>query len=186
MKVYLFRHGETPGNREKRYVGSTEESLTKEGRQALAARLAPKVDWVYVSPRRRCAETADILFPKVGRTVVPGFAECDFGAFEYRNYRELSGDPDYQRWIDSGGVIGFPGGESRAAFQERCVQAFLEVQESAAKRRAQAIALVIHGGTIMALLSRMGVPKRDYFDWQVENGTCIEAMLEGGRLLVLR
>lgn len=34
---------------------------------------------------------------------VEDFQEMDFGEFEYRNYQELAGNPDYQRFIDSGG-----------------------------------------------------------------------------------
>lgn len=184
MKIYLLRHGETAGNREKRYVGSTDEGLTKQAVQALQKRMPPAVDWVYASPRRRCLETAEILFPRIGRTVIGGLAECDFGLFEYKNYKELAGNPDYQRWIDSGGVIGFPGGESREAFQNRCMAAFAEVLEDAGRREANAVAVVVHGGTIMAVLSRIGVPRKDYFDWQVGNGAWVEAEEKGGLLYV--
>ena len=38
MKIYLIRHGETMGNREKRYIGRTDESLTKEAEQELEAK----------------------------------------------------------------------------------------------------------------------------------------------------
>lgn len=184
MNIYLYRHGETAGNREKRYVGSTDEGLTAEAARKLKEKTAPAVDWVYTSPRLRCRETAEILFPGIGRTEVPGLAECDFGLFEYKNYRELTGDPDYQSWIDSGGTIGFPGGESRETFQNRCMAAFSSVLADAGRRRFEAIALVVHGGTIMAILSRIGVPKRDYFDWQAGNGCCVKAEEREGLLFV--
>ena len=32
------------------------------------------------------------------------------------------------------------------------------------------IALVVHGGTIMAILDVCSRPHRDYYDWQIENG----------------
>ena len=72
-----------------------------------------------------------------------------------------------------------PGGESRAAFQERCCRAFAEaartlLQEQDRIRRA---AFVVHGGTIMAVLSRFGRPERGYFDWQVKNGAGFAADL---------
>lgn len=51
MKIVLVRHGETPGNREKRYVGTTDESLTEEGRRALEECRAPEADRIYASPR---------------------------------------------------------------------------------------------------------------------------------------
>ena len=32
------------------------------------------------------------------------------------------------------------------------------------------VAVVVHGGTIMAILERFGTPKKNYFDYQVKNG----------------
>lgn len=48
----------------------------------------------------------------------------DFGAFEGHNYQELAGDPAYQRWIDSGGTLPFPEGESREEFIRRNVAGY--------------------------------------------------------------
>ena len=36
--VYLFRHGQTLWNAQRRYIGSTDQSLSPEGRAALAGR----------------------------------------------------------------------------------------------------------------------------------------------------
>ena len=73
---------------------------------------------VYVSPYLRAMQTADILFPDAGKVEIPEFAECRFGDFEYKNYAELNGNPDYQRYIDSGGTTAFPGGETKAEFTD--------------------------------------------------------------------
>ena len=32
LKIYLIRHGQTPGNKLKRYIGTTDEQLSQEGR----------------------------------------------------------------------------------------------------------------------------------------------------------
>ena len=66
-----------------------------------------------MSPLRRCQETAEILFPEQKVRIIDQLAECDFGAFENKNYKELSDDPRYQAWIDSNGIMAFPGGESK-------------------------------------------------------------------------
>ena len=179
MQILLIRHGQTPGNLEGRYIGRTDEPLSDAGRAALAGRTLPACGALFVSPMRRCRETAAILFPDLPQTPVSGLEECDFGAFEGKNYAELNGDKDYQAWIDSGGELPFPGGESRAAFQERCCRAFAEaartlLQEQDRIRRA---AFVVHGGMIMAVLSRFGRPERGYFDWQVKNGAGFAAEL---------
>ncbi|MCI8512831.1 MAG: histidine phosphatase family protein [Lachnospiraceae bacterium] len=185
MRILLLRHGETAGNLEQRYVGRrTDEPLTNEARRALLAaakewqsaftRLAGNGFKVYISPMARCRETAEILFPDCCLTAVNGLAECDFGRFEYKNYQELSGDAEYQRFLDSGGVAGFPGGETVAAFKKRCADTFFSIlREETVKKQTRpdaVLAFVIHGGTIMTVMERFAVPRRDYFCWQVENG----------------
>ena len=104
----------------------------------------------------------------------------DFGAFEGHNYQELSGDPAYQRWIDSGGTLPFPEGESREEFIRRSVAGYEKMvyhmkriwERSAASGqrdcKIQNASAVVHGGTIMALLGHfLG---GEYFDYQVKCG----------------
>lgn len=176
MQVMFLRHGQTQGNLEGRYIGRTDEPLCEAGAATLAARPPlPRPARLYVSPLRRCVESAALLFPGQASVAVADFRECDFGAFEGKNYAELNGDADYQAWIDSGGELAFPGGESRASFQDRCCAAFARVAaallaEEAAGGLAGPAAFVVHGGTIMAILSRYGASRRGYFDWQVKNG----------------
>lgn len=176
MRAYFIRHGQTKGNREGRYVGRTDEPLLAEARERLLEKRHTlnediKPDILYVSPMRRCRETARLLFPGKEQNVVDAFRECDFGEFEYQNYEELNGRPEYQRFIDSGGTCGFPGGEALKEFQERCVKGFCGVIDSALEqRRDLSIALVVHGGTIMAILDRFSHPHKGYFEWQTGNG----------------
>lgn len=166
MKWILIRHGQTQGNLEHRYIGCrTDEPLCGQGMAALQARKYPPVGKVYVSPMKRCLETAAILYPDVPVEVIPDFRECDFGVFENRNYAELNGRPDYQAWIDSGGEAPFPGGESRAAFAQRCVAAF-----DAILPQNTDCALIAHGGTLMAIMERYARPAGSYFEFQVKNG----------------
>ncbi|MCD8009918.1 MAG: histidine phosphatase family protein [Lachnospiraceae bacterium] len=173
MRIDWIRHGEVPGNRERRYVGVTEESLTPEGIRAARALHPARPDMVFTSPRLRCRETAELLYPGIEPIVIDEFAECDFGTFEYRNYRELAGNPAYQAWIDSGGRIAFPGGEDRAQFQKRCLAGFRRVVEILTERGLSHAALVVHGGTIMAVMDRLSCPHRDYYDWQCGNLACL-------------
>lgn len=169
MKIYMIRHGKTKGNREHRYVGSTDESLLFGSGGLLKEWKMPKVDVLYTSPLKRCKETAALLFPKMKQKVIEDFRECEFGEFEYKNYEELNGNPDYQRFIDTMGECGFPGGEDRKTFQKRCVHAFEQILLEKGKSDVQA-AIVVHGGTIMAILDAFSKPHADYYDWQVGNG----------------
>ena len=188
MKLWLIRHGMTKGNQEHRYVGTTDEGLLPEEKERLEARAAdmnlhPAI--IFVSPARRCRETAACLFPgDISKfIVVPEFMEMNFGAFEYMSWQEIDQDPDpahraaYQRYIDSGGETAFPGGESKAEFTcrvcdgfERAVRPLMQTQQD--------IVIVAHGGTIMALMERYAEPHKPYFEWSVKPG-------EGYRLNVV-
>lgn len=178
VTLALIRHGETKANREHRYLGRTEEGLCEEGRKALALLKEkcgyPEVEYLFVSPMLRCRETAEILYPTLYPVSVPEWTEMDFGEFEYRNYEELKENVQYQAWIDSNGVLPFPNGESREAFVFRCETGFvkmgrmLEQMETGKGKRPVTVGAVVHGGTIMALLSRFH--GGDYFDYQVPNG----------------
>lgn len=177
-RIHLIRHGRTAGNRERRYVGRTDEPLCPEGIEALAGIKAPEAELLFVSPLTRCRETARILYPDLEAVAVPELSECDFGDFEGKNWRELSDNPDYRRWIDSGGTLPFPGGESREAFCRRCCSGFSQVMERIRAVGCREAAVVAHGGTIMAVLDAWSIPHRDYYDWQVDNGERISVLTE--------
>ena len=183
-ELILIRHGKTAGNLLGRYIGSrTDEPLCDEGREELAGKQLPEVERLYVSPMKRCVETAEILWPGFDRKKmqkVTDLRECDFGDFENKNYKELSGNGDYQAWIDSNGTLPFPNGESMDAFKNRCLEAFARIVEEVSGAEQEWIAsgktgifragIVVHGGTIMAILEQYGYPKAAYFDYQVKNG----------------
>lgn len=179
MRIYLIRHGMTAGNLQKRYIGRTDQPLCAEGEAQLQSKRYPAAARVFCSPLSRCVQTARLIYPDLSPVLLPGLAEMDFGEFEGKNYAELSGDARYQRWVDGGGMGGFPGGEDRAAFCVRCRAAFAQ---ALALPGAEPAAFVVHGGTIMAVLSGFAVPTRDYFDWHAPNGGGFSAVWQSGVL----
>lgn len=181
MTVYLIRHGQTQGNLERRYIGSTDQPLCGQGREALAGKQLPAVGAVYVSPLRRCRETAALLYPDMPQQIVEDLRECDFGAFEGRAYEELKDDPAYQVWLDTAGASAPPGGESRTDMARRTAAAFRDI--AARHAAGDAIALVVHGGTIMALLEALE-DSRQFYRWQVPNGGGFRCQWDGERLAV--
>ena len=171
MQIYLFRHGQTPGNAASRYLGVTNEPLSELGIQtAQAAGCDPTVTEVLVTPLLRTQMTAAILFPKARQRVCPGLREMDFGVFEGRSAREMADDPDFRWWVEQTRCMGpCPHGEARMVFQHRVCAAFRREVEKAMEANAERLHLVVHGGTIMSVMSRFARPEADYFDWRLGN-----------------
>ena len=184
IKITWIRHGMTKSNEEHRYLGTTEEALSEKGiAQITESKKRYHLDqggFLYTSPMLRCIQTAEILFDR-DPVCIFDWKEMDFGRFEGKNYVELTGDPDYQRWIDSNGTLPFPGGESREAFIGRSMKGFCQMLtdlcEKADKRQSEyQVMAVVHGGTIMAVLSEL--TGMGYYDFQVKNGGAYETVLE--------
>lgn len=163
-------------NLEYRYSGRTDQPLAEEGRRQIEELWSesPEADLVVVSPMKRCIETAQVLFPGKGPEdfiKIPEWIEMDFGQFEGKNYEELNGNPVYQKWIDSGGTERFPEGEDKAGFTERVsagFEGFMRMTGPLAVNNTLRVTAVVHGGTIMALLSAL--TGLEYYDFQCKNG----------------
>lgn len=178
IKIYLIRHGKTFGNTLGRYIGTTDESLCEKGISMLTRRAYPKVEKVYVSPLKRCIETANLIYPGQKVQIIDELAECDFGDFENKNYQELDGNPDYQSWIDSGGTIAFPNGEDQESFRKRCIVGFEKVMADCIRSQKTSAAVVAHGGTIMSILEAYAFPHQNFYAWQVDNARGYELEID--------
>jgi len=187
LKIVVIRHFSTEGNRNKRYIGITDEPLCEEGKKLVETISYPQVEAVFASPLIRCLETARLIYRDLTANMIEDLKECNFGEFENKNYLELSQNENYQAWVDSNGRLSFPGGEEPEQFKARTNKAFEKVLEESIKKGYQSIALVVHGGTIMSILERYADPKKDYYHWQVENGKGYIAYLEEkeGRMINL-
>ena len=179
LKLLLVRHGETAGNKLKRYIGKrTDEPLSQDGTEELKGFSYPQVQAVYASPMIRCTQTAGILFPGKKLNIIDEFAECDFGEFENKNYLELDGNEHYQAWIDSGGLLPFPGGESREEFKRRNVTGFQKAVNGCIRGGISMVAVVAHGGTIMNVMEEYADEERSFYDWHVGNGKGYEVEID--------
>ena len=181
MEILILRHGQTDGNREGRYLGRTDVPLNEAGEaEARAGGVLPGVRKVYVSPMRRAVRTAEICFPNARQVPVPDFREMDFGIFEGLNYEEMTGNAEYQKWVDGMCRGKCPGGESMPEFIDRVFAAFDGIVRAAVRAGEKQLFIAAHGGTVMALLSRCGRPEKDYYDWYVKNCRGYIAHLEEG------
>ncbi|MCQ2521611.1 MAG: histidine phosphatase family protein [Lachnospiraceae bacterium] len=173
-QILLLRHGKTKGNLEGRYIGArTDEPLCQDGISHLLQRKESLqkelsfVQMVYVSPMQRAIQTAEILFPGIKPMPLEQLKEIDFGDFENKNYEELNGNADYQKWIDQGGKSDYPGGEGYNAFIQRSMHGFRKVLIDMEQRNLHSAGVVCHGGNIMSVMSILS--GKDYFDFQIGN-----------------
>ena len=178
IKIWLIRHGMTEGNRHQRYIGVTDEPLCPEGIERLKNITYPKPQAIFVSPLRRCQETAEILFPGQKVRIIDQLAECNFGEFENKNYKELSDDPRYQAWIDSNGIMAFPGGESKEECAVRNLEGFQRAVTTCIRENISEAALVVHGGTIMNIMEEYADIQKPFYEWHVRNGGGYEVELD--------
>lgn len=177
MKLYFIRHAMTEGNKRKAYIGAgMDEPICAEGIKQLETMCYPEADIVFVSPMKRCIMTADYIYPNQEKIICEAFREMDFGSFEGKTYEELKDNPVYIKWIESGGELAFPNGEAKKEFAHRSRTAFLkclkQIQQS--EKAIETAVFVVHGGTIMAIMEEYGMPKGDYYRWQVKNGEFVE------------
>lgn len=170
LKLWLIRHGKTEGNKLGRYIGVTDEPLCEEGKEFLEKMNYPLTGNIYVSPMKRCLETAQILFPGKSFLIIDELSECNFGDFENKNYKELTDNPDYQKWVDSGCELPIPNGESREEFKRRSLTGFQKAVSGCIRNNIAEAALVIHGGTIMNIMESYADRARPFYEWHVKNG----------------
>lgn len=183
MRILLIRHGATASNQARLYLGRRDEPLCELGvaQARVCAAGLPPVEKIFVSPLRRCRQTAAILFPRLEPVVIERFVEIDFGRFEGRSHDQLArGDPAYAAWLESRGEGPIPGGEDMAALRRRCRQGFMDM--TAQSRGCGRIAAVVHGGTIMAVLSEFCEPPRAFYDGFVKNCGVVRCVWDGARL----
>ena len=178
--VYLLRHGITQGNEEGRYVGRVDLPVSAEGKRQLEEMkkkyLYPRAELFFSSPRARCVQSLELLYPGEAPQIVENLAECDFGDYEGKLFAELKDDPEYQKWA-SGSTDSAPNGESSKAFQLRCCVAFEQIIDTLMRSDANSAVIMAHGGTIMSILGTYGFPRRPMYDWMTGSGMGFEALI---------
>ena len=156
-KFILVRHGESEGNRERRFTISSDVPLTEAGRRQAyeaAARIARrfKPDAVVSSPFARARQTSQIIAGelKLPIEVVHDLHERDLGCLKGQSYdtlRELvRQDPNYD---PANGWSWKPeGGES---YEDVRVRVAAAVEGLRQRYRSREIVVVSHGGVMLSV-----------------------------------
>lgn len=183
--LVLLRHGEAEGNRELRYLGSTDVPLTAVGedqaRQLASALAQYPLDALYSSPLKRARWTAARIGETTGLrvTVEPALCEQEFGAWENRTRDEVKSATPEALAAWERGEAPPPGGESLDAVRARVVAL---ADRLAVSHAGQMMALVSHVGPIKALVAAaLGLaPSGAYRMWLDTASICVVDWQAGG------
>lgn len=172
--INLIRHGAIDETLKGRYIGSTDVSLSKKGREGLVAVREgsgyPEPGILFSSPLLRCTESCSIMFPGSDVKTIGDFSECDFGEWEGKSAVELSSDPRFAQWLKNSDETPPPGGESGKAFARRVSRGFERLVETMSSDRITRATVVTHGGVIMTILAMYGLPQAPSYQWRMDNG----------------
>lgn len=162
-EIVLVRHGETVGQSSIRLYGATDIALSPLGVQqierAAAGLRGEGFAAVLASPLQRSRTAAALVAgcqsPPAPVTIVPEFAEVDFGRWEGLTFAEVAVcDPEGLRRYHAEGLdFAYPGGESRRAFWDR-VQAGARRVLAAPPVRGR-VGAVLHKGVIKAAIAAL-------------------------------
>lgn len=180
-KIHFIRHGQTDGNKQGRFVGSTDLSVNEEGKATLRTFLDrfgyPEIGRLYTSPLRRCRETASVLYPDHTQIILNDLREYNFGDFENKTYAELAGNPEFEKWVQTAAVGTIPNGEDGHAFVERCKKGFDSILKDMMKDGITSAACITHGGIIMTLMALYDCKHLKKTAYMVDNGTGFTVLL---------
>jgi len=181
MKLLLLRHGETDGNRDRRYIGRTDLPLNATGhQQAQAAAEALRhvaITEVHHSPLLRARQTAAAV--AAGRSLPmfedPRLAEVDFGEWEGLTYSEIEAR-DRERvwaWYDDPWQLAPPGGETLAQLDARVMSWLRDTTArlgTTAGTGTSTVLVVAHGGPLRWLRATLEHANPALF-WQLRCAT---------------
>jgi alpha-ribazole phosphatase len=180
-RITFIRHGYTQGNIDGKYIGITDLPLANKGAQELYD-IAEKADYptfqkVYISPLKRCLQTAYILAPNTYTVELPQLCEMDFGKFEGKTPEELKDDEDYKKFLEGGLDNPPPGGESARQVVTRCFDAISTIIGDMMEEGLTNCAVVTHSGIIMNMMACFGLPKRKPIEYACGFGEGFEVLV---------
>jgi alpha-ribazole phosphatase len=189
-ELILVRHATIGPKYRGCFIGSTDVSLSEEGRRqtsALARVLSARVpSRCLCSPMKRSLETAKLAMAEsvVPIETDPDLREVDFGRWEGKTFKEIEQvDADLVKaWASFELDFSFPEGEKVAEFLQRVERVAERIQADA----GPSVLVFTHGGVIRALICRLlGLAPRQYvlFDAKPASVTTIELYGDKGVLV---
>lgn len=180
---YIFRHGETDYNKEKRWQGSgidaeLNENGKKQAEKLIESLVGKDVQIIYSSGLRRAIKTAEIVAAELGveTRIITDLHEGNLGQTEGMLKTEVAEKyPEiYNLWYDEKvdhWDIAFPSGETKRQIFNR----MHKVLESLLHTKENVIGIASHGAAIRYLLLGLG-----YRTGKMENCQMFHLVYEDG------
>ena len=158
ITLYLARHGETDGNVQQWYQGSTDVPINAHGLEQ-AKHLGEffshtHLDAVYSSTLQRAMATAECVAAPHGLSVIPdeSLKEADFGEWEGHTYEEITTKwpGELEAVYASDGTLPARGGESFCQVRARSLKGTRDIL--AKHKDGDSVFIVSHGAAIRCLL----------------------------------
>lgn len=191
--ILLVRHGESTGNRERRFVGHTDADLTEKGvlqAKATAEYIARhyRVDYVYASDLTRAYRTGKAIADACALPIEKDsrLREVYAGIWENMIFDELAEQytEPFRVWTQEIGVAQCTGGESVKELTQRVLNALTDIAQ---RHPGKTVAVACHGTPIRAMQCVMsGQPLSQMKDipW-VSNASVTEIVYDQGTWRIL-
>ncbi len=188
LHIYLFRHGQTYFNRDKRFTGWKDSKLTPKGRadaKKLARELkSKKIDVAFVTRLSRSRDTMrEVLkYHSECRAVITNdkMIERSYGKLAGQYHKDIIAKYGKERFDKWHRAYDFPppGGESIKMVEKR-VLSFIKELLAFMKREKVNVAIAAHGNSIRPFrryfehltiqqMTKLENPWDDYFDYVIE------------------
>lgn len=190
--LILIRHGETPYNRNRRYQGHRDTSLTKKGKRQtreIALRLRDEpLDAIYSSDLKRTRYMAEIInsYHSLKVNILPELREIDFGDWEGKTYNEIQREWKglLSGWEKEPSKIKIPKGES---IKDLAGRVRFAIKKIISNHPDQRIAIITHGGPIrIILMDALDLRLDDWWKTITSNGgiSIVEYQSEKAKVLL--
>lgn len=156
----VMRHLPTAGNKQKQYIGWTDEPILDVSKASYQLPWQPET--VYCSDLLRCKQSAQLYFPNAQCIEDPRFRETNFGEWEGKTYDMLKEIKTYRQWIDDPFGNQPPKGESIQQVERRLLQALKDLPAGDNHHF-----IVTHGGPIRIVLTLFSPEKTDFWSWSI-------------------
>jgi alpha-ribazole phosphatase len=193
LELYLVRHGETLGNRQKLFYGRKDYALNERGREQ-AKRVATELkklelDAIYTSPLKRAIETATAIahfHPYLDIGVMDELSEMDFGLWEGLSHQEIAKEypREWETWCRDWWETMVPQGESALQVHQRVTDCLNRIIKACPPDGR--IAVISHHGCLRSAITHiLGVGMESYWRFAVEPGGIVKInIVEGFSTLV--